>query len=129
MLYNHFYSQSSSPHHHYTFIHTEFCIFRPAPSFILRQGHIFRQGGLSLYCDSSFLRSSFEAPRFVGLVYVTSTDGYISGGHRPLHGRVRERQRSGGGRGLRRRQFRDQFGRKALIVLRTLIVPTNWPHN
>ena len=27
----------------------------------------------------------------------TSTDGYTSGGHRTLHGRVRERERSGGG--------------------------------
>ncbi|XP_017245080.1 tRNA (guanine(26)-N(2))-dimethyltransferase isoform X2 [Daucus carota subsp. sativus] len=35
--------------------------------------------------DSSFLRSAFEALRFGGLVYVTSTDGYTSGGHRPLH--------------------------------------------
>ena len=41
--------------------------------------------------DSRFLRSAFEAPRFGGLVYVTSTDTYISGGHRPLRGRVRER--------------------------------------
>ncbi|KAL8135395.1 uncharacterized protein LOC141713303 [Apium graveolens] len=35
--------------------------------------------------DSSFLRSAFGAVRFGGLLYVTSTDGYTSGGHRPLH--------------------------------------------
>lgn len=34
--------------------------------------------------DSSFLRSAFGAVRFGGLLYVTSTDGYTSGGHRPL---------------------------------------------
>lgn len=34
--------------------------------------------------DSSFLRSAFGAVRFGGLLYLTSTDGYTSGGHRPL---------------------------------------------
>lgn len=33
--------------------------------------------------DSSFLRSAINALRFDGLLYVTSTDGYSSGGHRP----------------------------------------------
>ncbi|KAG9445478.1 hypothetical protein H6P81_016818 [Aristolochia fimbriata] len=35
--------------------------------------------------DSSFLRPAFEAVTLGGLVYVTSTDGYSSGGHRPYH--------------------------------------------
>lgn len=33
--------------------------------------------------DSSFLRSAFSCLKFGGLVYLTSTDGYSSGGHRP----------------------------------------------
>lgn len=33
--------------------------------------------------DSSFLRSAFNALKLGGLVYVTSTDGYSAGGHRP----------------------------------------------
>lgn len=33
--------------------------------------------------DSSFLRSAFNALKLGGLLYVTSTDGYSSGGHRP----------------------------------------------
>lgn len=33
--------------------------------------------------DSSFLRSAMNALRLDGLLYVTSTDGYSSGGHRP----------------------------------------------
>lgn len=33
--------------------------------------------------DSTFLRSAVNALRFDGLLYVTSTDGYSSGGHRP----------------------------------------------
>ena len=33
--------------------------------------------------DSSFLRSAFNALKLSGLVYVTSTDGYSAGGHRP----------------------------------------------
>ncbi|GMH15438.1 hypothetical protein Nepgr_017279 [Nepenthes gracilis] len=33
--------------------------------------------------DSSFLRSAFNALKLDGLIYVTSTDGYSSGGHRP----------------------------------------------
>lgn len=33
--------------------------------------------------DSSFLRSAFNALKLNGLVYVTSTDGYSAGGHRP----------------------------------------------
>ncbi|KAL8144519.1 hypothetical protein V2J09_017551 [Rumex salicifolius] len=33
--------------------------------------------------DSSFLRSAFNALKLGGLVYVTSTDGFSSGGHRP----------------------------------------------
>ncbi|KAK3003575.1 hypothetical protein RJ639_019981 [Escallonia herrerae] len=35
--------------------------------------------------DSSFLRAAFNALRFGGLLYLTSTDGYTSGGHRPQH--------------------------------------------
>ncbi|KAL5569620.1 hypothetical protein UlMin_026195 [Ulmus minor] len=35
--------------------------------------------------DSSFLRSAMNALRLDGLLYVTSTDGYSSGGHRPYH--------------------------------------------
>ncbi|KAL1337432.1 hypothetical protein HN51_032103 [Arachis hypogaea] len=35
--------------------------------------------------DSSFLRSAMNALRLGGLLYVTSTDGYSSGGHRPHH--------------------------------------------
>ncbi|XP_061368055.1 tRNA (guanine(26)-N(2))-dimethyltransferase isoform X2 [Gastrolobium bilobum] len=35
--------------------------------------------------DSSFLRSAINALRIGGLLYVTSTDGYSSGGHRPHH--------------------------------------------
>ncbi|PON86549.1 tRNA methyltransferase, Trm [Trema orientale] len=35
--------------------------------------------------DSTFLRSAINALRFDGLLYVTSTDGYSSGGHRPHH--------------------------------------------
>lgn len=35
--------------------------------------------------DSSFLRSAFNALKLGGLLYVTSTDGYSSGGHRPDH--------------------------------------------
>ncbi|KAJ0100955.1 hypothetical protein Patl1_06730 [Pistacia atlantica] len=33
--------------------------------------------------DSSFLRNVFNAIKFNGLLYLTSTDGYSSGGHRP----------------------------------------------
>ncbi|KAL2526798.1 N2 [Abeliophyllum distichum] len=35
--------------------------------------------------DSSFLRSAMGAVKLDGLLYVTSTDGYTSGGHRPQH--------------------------------------------
>ncbi|KAF4363444.1 hypothetical protein F8388_016572 [Cannabis sativa] len=35
--------------------------------------------------DSSFLRPAINALRFDGLLYLTSTDGYSSGGHRPHH--------------------------------------------
>lgn len=35
--------------------------------------------------DSSFLRSAFNALKLDGLVYVTSTDGYSAGGHRPYN--------------------------------------------
>ncbi|EXB96517.1 tRNA (guanine(26)-N(2))-dimethyltransferase [Morus notabilis] len=35
--------------------------------------------------DSSFLRSAMNALRLGGLLYVTSTDGFSSGGHRPYH--------------------------------------------
>ncbi|KAK2982422.1 hypothetical protein RJ640_026265 [Escallonia rubra] len=35
--------------------------------------------------DSSFLRPALNALRFGGLLYLTSTDGYTSGGHRPQH--------------------------------------------
>ncbi|CAJ1974561.1 unnamed protein product [Sphenostylis stenocarpa] len=35
--------------------------------------------------DSSFLRSAISTLKFGGLLYVTSTDGYSSGGHRPHH--------------------------------------------
>ncbi|MBA0746282.1 hypothetical protein Gogos_008816 [Gossypium gossypioides] len=36
--------------------------------------------------DSSFfLRAAFSSLKLDGLVYVTSTDGYSSGGHRPFH--------------------------------------------
>ncbi|XP_062092439.1 tRNA (guanine(26)-N(2))-dimethyltransferase isoform X2 [Humulus lupulus] len=35
--------------------------------------------------DSSFLRPAINALRYDGLLYVTSTDGYSSGGHRPHH--------------------------------------------
>lgn len=35
--------------------------------------------------DSSFfLRAAFSSLKLDGLVYVTSTDGYSSGGHRPF---------------------------------------------
>lgn len=33
--------------------------------------------------DSSFLRAAVSAVKFDGLLYITSTDGYSSGGHRP----------------------------------------------
>lgn len=33
--------------------------------------------------DSSFLRSAFNALKLDGLLYLTSTDGFSSGGHRP----------------------------------------------
>lgn len=33
--------------------------------------------------DSSFMRSAMNAVKLDGLLYVTSTDGYSSGGHRP----------------------------------------------
>lgn len=33
--------------------------------------------------DSSFLRTVFNAVKRDGLLYLTSTDGYSSGGHRP----------------------------------------------
>lgn len=33
--------------------------------------------------DSLFLRSAMSALRLNGLLYLTSTDGYSSGGHRP----------------------------------------------
>ncbi|KAK9741832.1 hypothetical protein RND81_03G131800 [Saponaria officinalis] len=33
--------------------------------------------------DSSFLRSAFNALKIGGLLYLTSTDGYSAGGHRP----------------------------------------------
>lgn len=33
--------------------------------------------------DSSFIRTVFNALRRGGLLYLTSTDGYSSGGHRP----------------------------------------------
>ncbi|KAK7410817.1 hypothetical protein VNO78_01952 [Psophocarpus tetragonolobus] len=35
--------------------------------------------------DSSFLRSAMATLKLGGLLYVTSTDGYSSGGHRPHH--------------------------------------------
>ncbi|KAK9124709.1 hypothetical protein Sjap_014311 [Stephania japonica] len=35
--------------------------------------------------DSSFFRSAFDSLKLDGLLYVTSTDGYSSGGHRPNH--------------------------------------------
>ncbi|XP_022851933.1 tRNA (guanine(26)-N(2))-dimethyltransferase-like isoform X2 [Olea europaea var. sylvestris] len=35
--------------------------------------------------DSSFLRSALGAVKLDGLLYLTSTDGFSSGGHRPLH--------------------------------------------
>ncbi|RVX03023.1 tRNA (guanine(26)-N(2))-dimethyltransferase [Vitis vinifera] len=35
--------------------------------------------------ESSFLRSAYNALKLDGLFYVTSTDGYTSGGHRPHH--------------------------------------------
>ncbi|KAK1284801.1 hypothetical protein QJS10_CPB21g01573 [Acorus calamus] len=35
--------------------------------------------------DSTFMRSAINALRIGGLLYVTSTDGYSSGGHRPQH--------------------------------------------
>ncbi|XP_043705520.1 tRNA (guanine(26)-N(2))-dimethyltransferase, partial [Telopea speciosissima] len=35
--------------------------------------------------DSSFFRSAFDCLKIDGLVYVTSTDGYSSGGHRPYN--------------------------------------------
>ncbi|CAH8268809.1 unnamed protein product [Arabidopsis lyrata] len=35
--------------------------------------------------DSSFLRDAFNALRLGGLLYLTSTDGYSSGGHRPYN--------------------------------------------
>lgn len=33
--------------------------------------------------DSTYLRSAFNALKLGGLIYITSTDGYTSGGHRP----------------------------------------------
>lgn len=33
--------------------------------------------------DSAFLRDAFNALKLGGLLYLTSTDGYSSGGHRP----------------------------------------------
>ncbi|XP_024988711.1 tRNA (guanine(26)-N(2))-dimethyltransferase [Cynara cardunculus var. scolymus] len=35
--------------------------------------------------DSSFFRSAFDTVKLGGLLYVTSTDGFSSGGHRPNH--------------------------------------------
>ncbi|ESQ44450.1 hypothetical protein EUTSA_v10005995mg [Eutrema salsugineum] len=35
--------------------------------------------------DSAFLRDAFNALRLGGLLYLTSTDGYSSGGHRPYN--------------------------------------------
>ncbi|KAK5832749.1 hypothetical protein PVK06_016552 [Gossypium arboreum] len=35
--------------------------------------------------SSFFLRAAFSSLKLDGLVYVTSTDGYSSGGHRPFH--------------------------------------------
>ncbi|KAL8552327.1 hypothetical protein ACS0TY_001139 [Phlomoides rotata] len=35
--------------------------------------------------ESSYLRSAMNAVKLDGLLYVTSTDGYSSGGHRPQH--------------------------------------------
>ncbi|CAH8360495.1 unnamed protein product [Eruca vesicaria subsp. sativa] len=35
--------------------------------------------------DSAFLRDAFNAVRLGGLLYLTSTDGYSSGGHRPYN--------------------------------------------
>ncbi|KAM7499441.1 hypothetical protein LguiA_023855 [Lonicera macranthoides] len=35
--------------------------------------------------DSTYLRSAFNALKLGGLIYITSTDGYTSGGHRPQH--------------------------------------------
>ncbi|KAK4769528.1 hypothetical protein SAY86_027678 [Trapa natans] len=35
--------------------------------------------------DSTFLRSAFSCLKLGGLLYLTSTDGYSSGGHRPHH--------------------------------------------
>ncbi|KAL3524051.1 hypothetical protein ACH5RR_016885 [Cinchona calisaya] len=35
--------------------------------------------------DSSFLRSAVSAVKFDGFLYITSTDGFSSGGHRPHH--------------------------------------------
>ncbi|PIA32500.1 hypothetical protein AQUCO_04500246v1 [Aquilegia coerulea] len=35
--------------------------------------------------NSTFFRSAYDCLKFDGLLYVTSTDGYSSGGHRPQH--------------------------------------------
>ncbi|KAL6957052.1 methylamine--glutamate N-methyltransferase [Sarracenia purpurea var. burkii] len=35
--------------------------------------------------DSTFLRAALNALKLDGLLYITSTDGYTSGGHRPYH--------------------------------------------
>ncbi|KAJ4935076.1 hypothetical protein NE237_002683 [Protea cynaroides] len=38
--------------------------------------------------DYSFFQSAFDCLKIGGLLYVTSPDGYSSGGHRPHKGRV-----------------------------------------
>ncbi|XP_020521828.1 uncharacterized protein LOC18432268 isoform X3 [Amborella trichopoda] len=35
--------------------------------------------------DTTFLQSAFSSMKLGGLMYITSTDGYSSGGHRPYH--------------------------------------------
>ncbi|KAL9260295.1 3-oxoacyl-[acyl-carrier-protein] reductase FabG-like protein, partial [Drosera capensis] len=59
--------------------------------------------------ESGFLRAAFNAVRIGGLVYVTSTDGFSSGGHRP------ERALAAYGAYVRAMPFANEIGLRMLV--------------
>lgn len=59
--------------------------------------------------ESGFLRAAFNAVRIGGLVYVTSTDGFSSGGHRP------ERALAAYGAYVRTMPYANEIGLRMLI--------------
>ncbi|KAF8394827.1 hypothetical protein HHK36_018763 [Tetracentron sinense] len=59
--------------------------------------------------DSSFLRSAFDALKLDGLIYITSTDGFSSGGKRPYHSLASY------GAYVRRMPYSNEVGLRMLI--------------